>query len=172
MNPEPIPLLPPAADELRAVMVTTEGMTRATAPITALDSSIRTWLTLLPTGAFRSLEVAGRSRLATAAAESEPETMAVTRAIATTPAGPTRLGSCGPPDPDAPAGQIGPAPQASRVGWVGAGPKCCTSIGAGAENPSESVVSFMVSGSGSLLFARARRPGCWQAPVAAKAGTP
>ena len=127
MSPEPTPFAPPSTPPLlREVMVTTAGITLFTAVITALDSSMCTSLTLLPVGS--ELADGLCSRLATAAAEREPETMAVTSAMVRTGTKPKPWLS---PREEAGGwlGQAGVARQVELVGCVGGGPKCCTSTG-------------------------------------------
>src|SRR4029079_17636312 len=102
-------------------ITTTAGMTRATAVITALDSSMCTWLTELPVGSFVTPLELRRMRFDTAAAVSEPETIAVTKAMVMTETMP-RLrcarGCAGWGDAPDQAG----VSQVGRVGWLGGGP--------------------------------------------------
>ena len=118
MKPEPTPLAPPLLDWI----TTTPGMTRATAVITALDSSRRTWLTELPAGTLGEPPEVGRSRFATAAAESEPETMAVTSAIMTTGMRLRPRRSRGARSDDVALNPATVPSQLGRVGWLGGGP--------------------------------------------------
>src|SRR6476660_5433245 len=122
MKPEPVPLAPPSTPPLlRDSITTTAGMTRATAVITALDSSMCTWLTALPVGSLSVPLELERRRLETATAEREPETMAETSAIVITGTTPRERGSRGcVPSGDAPD-QAGVS-QVGRVGWLGGGP--------------------------------------------------
>jgi hypothetical protein len=100
-------------------MTTTAGITLATAVITALDSSMCTWLTELPLGSLSVLPEVGRSRFATAAAEREPEITAVTRAMVTTGMA---------PKPPRLSGEAGSEARDQDglfqvvVGWLGVGP--------------------------------------------------
>src|SRR3989337_3359887 len=120
MNPEPMPFAPPTTPpSLRAVMVTTAGITLATAVITALDSSRCTWLTEVPVGPFGELPVGVRRRFATAAADRQPETMAVTSAMVTTDRAPRPRRSRGAGGGAGAAAQAGGAAPGGRVGLVG-----------------------------------------------------
>src|SRR6187431_1381214 len=84
MNPEPVPLAEPSRPP-DARMVTTAGVTLLTAVMTALDSSMRTSLTLLVSGELATSPVAadGASTMFdTATAERPPAGAPATTAIA------------------------------------------------------------------------------------------
>src|SRR5574338_915150 len=87
MTPEPVPLAPPKTPPAWVRMVTTAGATLLTAVMTALDSSMRTSLTLSvlspwfdATGAAD--DEGSRRRFVTPTAERPPERMPATMAMA------------------------------------------------------------------------------------------
>ncbi len=167
MKPEPTPFAPPRAPPvLEEVMTTTDGMTRATAVITALDSSRWTWLTGVPVEPVGALPLVGRSRFATAAAESEPETTAVTSAIVTTCSMPrprrSRVATAG----GSAFGQVG-ACQTGGAGWLDGGPYWRTSGRSGWEAGSSRSV---IGGLCSLLSGTGRQAASCIARVAAERG--
>src|SRR5687767_12838823 len=85
MKPEPVPLAVPRMPPPDDWMVTTAGVTLSTASMTALDSSMRTSLTLFASGEVATWPVVwagSRNRFVTATADRAPDRMPATTAMA------------------------------------------------------------------------------------------